>query len=143
VGATRPDVGHLNPGVQARQSDVLGRPVALPNVPGLQSVGAEDPAGQNPPREQIAPVRPSVGVGLVAFTRHTYPAVQFPLGAMSAGAAQYIPGEQSVHCDVAERPEAFEKVPTGHGTDVPREDPEGHAYPGGQSVGETVPTPQK
>lgn len=136
-------MGHLKPGVQARQSEELVLPVAFPNVPGLQSVGAEDPGGQNPPREQIAPVRPSVGVGLVAFTRHTYPALQFPLGAMSAGAAQYIPGEHSVHCDDAESPEAFEKVPTGHATDVPREDPAGHAYPGGHTVGETVSTPQK
>ena len=101
-------MGQVKPGVQARQSDELVRPVAFPNVPGLQRVGAEEPAGQNPPRAQMDPVRPSVGVALVAFEMHTYPALQFPLGATRAGAAQYMPGEQRVHCDDAESPEAFE-----------------------------------
>ena len=66
---------------------------------------------------------PSVGAGVEAPPKQTYPALQKPEGAVSPGAAQYAPALHGEQPAAVARPLTLENVETGHGhciaADVP------------------------
>ena len=97
------------------------RPVTLQKYPGVQSVAALMPVlAQNAPTKQdvgdALPPAQYVPFGAASCMEEfepagqKYPALQLPVGALSADDAQYDPGVQGVN---AERPVRLQKLPIG------------------------------
>lgn len=65
--------------------------------PGMQPMGADEPAGQYDPAEQAAPVVLSEGWGRRALPLQYHPALQVPVMAESPAVWQYAPAGQAMH----------------------------------------------
>jgi len=87
-------------------------------------------------------VTPSLGVGDAAPPTQKYPGAHGPDGATRPVIEQYAPALQGAHSAAAARPEALEKVDTGHGHAIDADVLAGQKWPGGQAVGATAPAGQ-